>query len=579
MTIAQGMESGAPKGGMGGGVVPGLFPAPESLRPTLTGDRWAVVAGHPLVSQVAAEVLAAGGNAVDAGVAAGLATNVVQADMANFGGIAPILVRRPDGAVASVAGVGRWGREATLEAVRHRFGGSLPLGGAPCIVPGAPSAWITALREFGTWSFAQVAAPAIALAADGFLLDHRTATNLRIMGAGFTRWEQNAAIYWPHGRPPEAGDRLRQPDLARLLGDLAAAEHGDRVDGLQAVHDAFYRGEPARLIVEDVRARGGFLTLQDLHGFAAEVGTAPAVDFAGRRVFVTPTWSQGLIVAQALKVMEQLDPQRLGHNTGGYLHALAESFKVTFADRERHYADPETAEVGATELLAPAHLRELRDRVGERAAPAGQHARQAGPVLGSTTSIVVADGTGLVFNSSPSDTIDGGPIIAGLGIMCSPRGVQSRLVDGHPNAVAPGRRPCITPGVAIAVGGNHPDDFLAVACPGGDVIVEAITQAILNVDVFGMLPQQATEAPRVAAFSFPSAFHPHPAVEDVVFVEDRIPAEVRRDLAERGHEVTTWPAYEFDAGSVQIVQGRRHGEELVLTAGADPRRTAYAIAR
>src|ERR1700722_3126847 len=144
------------------------LPPSESSRPTLVGDHWMAVTGHPLTVQVAARVLEAGGNAVDAGVAAGLATNVVQVDMCNLGGIAPILVRPAGSAtVFSVAGVGRWSGSGTLDAYRGRYGSEMP-GCAPCIVPGALAGWLSALDRFGTWSFSDVAAPAIELATEGF---------------------------------------------------------------------------------------------------------------------------------------------------------------------------------------------------------------------------------------------------------------------------------------------------------------------------------------------------------------------------------------------------------------------------
>ena len=196
------MTESTQRSGMGGSLVPGTYPAPEAMRPTLVGESWSVVAGHPRVSMVAAEIFAAGGNAVDAGVAAGLASNVVQVDMCNFGGIAPILVR-PAGETNcfSVAGIGRWSRSASIEKLVSRYGGKLPLDGAPAIVPGAPAGWLKALEKFGTMSFAEVVAPAIKLAKEGFLLDRRSAQSLEITGRGYSRFETSAAIYQPGGSP------------------------------------------------------------------------------------------------------------------------------------------------------------------------------------------------------------------------------------------------------------------------------------------------------------------------------------------------------------------------------------------
>jgi gamma-glutamyltranspeptidase / glutathione hydrolase len=568
-------------GGMGGGLVAGLMPPPESMRPTVVGGHWAVVAGHPIVSQVAASVLAAGGNAVDAGVAAGLASNVVQVDMANFGGIAPILVRPSEStAVFSVCGVGVWGRTASIPALVARYGQSLPLGGAPCIVPGAPAGWIKALEVFGTWSFASVVKWASLLAQEGFPVDHRTSLSLQIASKEFQDWTSNREIYCPNDRAPTPGEWLVQKDLAALLGRLAAAEHGpNRKQALRAVHQEFYSGEIAARIASFVTAQGGFLTPEDLSGFEAEVSEAPSIAYNGWQVSVPPLWSQGLMLLQALGILRRLGLGAARHNSPAYLHALIEALKLAFSDRELFYGDPKYVSVDTSWLLSDDRLTRLAGLIGPSALPNRATSNVLTPKLGSTTAIVVIDGSGTVFCAAPSDTIDGGPIIPGLGILCSPRGVQSRLDPNHPNALAPGKRPCVTPAAAIALRTDGPE-VLALASPGGDVIVQAMLQAFLNVDLFGMTAQQAVEAPRVASFAAPSAFHPHPEVEKLVFVEQRISTRTRVALTQRGHRLVTWPAYEFDAGSVQLIHDIRRPDARgrALAAAADPRRSAYAAA-
>ena len=174
--------------------------------------------------------------------------------MCNFGGIASVLVRRAgDQTPYSVAEVGNWGARADREAILTQYGGDLPAGCVPCVVPGAPSAWITALEQFGTWSFADVSAPAAELATEGFPLDVRAAQELEVTGQDFQQWESSRQVDWPAGRPPRAGERLVQPALGRLLRNLAAAEHGaSRRERLAAVHDAFYRGWVAQTLVDFV---------------------------------------------------------------------------------------------------------------------------------------------------------------------------------------------------------------------------------------------------------------------------------------------------------------------------------------
>lgn len=568
MTIDQG---GAVKGGMGGGLVPGIYPPPRSMRPSLVGERWAVVAGHPKVAQVAAEIFLAGGNAVDAGVAAGLASNVVQVDMANFGGIAPILVR-PAGSSScfSVAGIGRWSRTASLSQMVDRYGGSMPLGGAPSIVPGAPAAWIASLAEFGTMSFAQVVQPAIELASDGFLLDDSLATSLRLLGQRFSRWEATSEVYRPQGADLRVGDRLRQPALAALLRSLADAESGDRggrAQQMRAAHDAFYRGSVATRIAEWVRENGGFMSDEDLASFEAEIAPAPHIPVGEWTFFSTPSWSQGPVALEILGILSR---------TSGSWHDLVESITLAFNDREDFLGAPDRLHVPYEKYLDANRLEELAGQIGDMALPGRPSDVGAGDALLSTTAVVTMDADGCTFATSPSDTLDGAPIIPELGIMCSPRGVQSRLLEGHPNSLAPGARPAVTPAALIGLSGN---EAWALACPGGDVIVQAMAQVIWSVLDKGLDPQEAVEAPRIAAFNAPSAFHPHSSADRLVLVENRVGTEECEDLRRRGHQVSMWPAFEFDAGSVQTIMRKLNADqEPYLLTGADPRRSAYSAA-
>lgn len=598
MTIDQGNLSrtaprSGPKGsGMGGGLVPGVFDQAESMRPTLYGEKWSVVAGHPLVTEVAADVLRAGGNAIDAGVTAGFASNVVQVEMCNLGGIAPILVREAKGAVHSIAGIGKWGRDASLERMTERYGQSLPLGGAPCIVPGALSGWLTALARFGTMSLNQILPPVIELAWKGFPLDPRTASNIAIMGRGFTKWQSSVDVYAPGGVPLRSGDRLIQRDLGELLAGLVEAEAralragASREGAIDAAHAWFYQGEIAEQIARFVTENGGYLDKADLADFRADVETAPAVDFGQWSVHVTPTWSQGPIIAQALGILERRGIRNIPSGTAEYFHEVIEALKVAFSERERTFGDPQFAPEPMSDLFRPDRLDELAELITATAAENLPTLPAAGPRLPSTTAIVVEDADGNTFAASPSDTIDGGPLIPGLGIICSPRGVQSRLSADHPNALRPGARPCVTPAAMIAVE-REPDPSAddsrvwAIACPGGDVIVQAVVQAMLQMDVYGESPQSAVEAPRVFGASYPGGFHPHPSGNKTVFVEASVPESVRDELAERGHSLVPWPANEFDAGSVQTVLDVEPptGGRRLIAAGADSRRTAYASAR
>ena len=565
------MSEAKVKGGMGGGLVPGTYPPPSAMRPSLLGEKWAVVAGHPRAANVAAEIFAAGGNAVDAGVAAGIASNVVQVDMANFGGIAPILIRpAASEQVFSVAGVGRWSKSVTLEAMLARHGGKLPLEGAPAIVPGAPAAWITALERFGTMSFEQVAQPAIELAREGFLLDHATAKSLEITGKNFRKWQSSLEVYRPNDIALKVGERLVQPALSALLQRIVDAEKetsGDRKKKLDGSIAAFYRGEVAETIVRWVTSHGGFMTLDDLAEFEAEIEIAPSLSYGDWNFHATPSWSQLPVALEILGILSK---------TKSTWHDLVEAITLAFNDREDYLAAPGQMIMDLKEMLSEERLNTLAGSIGNSSLAGRSGINSTSPVMKSTTAVVTMDASGCTFSTSPSDTLDGGPIIPSLGILCSPRGVQSRLDPDHPNRLVPGGRPVITPAALIGI---MNDQSWALACPGGDVIVQAMAQVVWRVLKDTPHLQEAVELPRIAAFNAPSAFHPHPSADRLVYVEKRLGEDEIKKLSNHGHNVEVWPEFEFDAGSVQTIQSQvnSNGTRFMMT-GTDPRRSAYAQA-
>ena len=571
-------------GGMrnAGSPTPALFPPPESMRPTIVGRDFVVSAGHPVVAQSMAEVMARGGTAIDAGVVGGLLSNVVQVDMCNLGGVAPTLIRMAGSSdIHVIDGVGPWGHEVTLDAFLARHSGKMPLGSPVGVVPAAFDAWCTALSRFGTWRLADVMAPAIDYATNGLPLDIRSAKAFELLGNGFSDYETSRAIYWPKGRPPRPGERMVQADLGRTLARLAACDTGPRETGIAAARALFYEGEIAQELLAFHRETGGWLTAEDLASYQSPVGTAPEIRFRGWRIAAPGTVSQGPVMLQALAILDGLTLDSFAHGSSGHLHLVAEALKQGFAERERHYTDPAFAETAITELLAPNRIAALRDAIlTDGVLPGAAADPQAGVGRFDTTYVAAADAAGNIFSSMPSDTIDGAPIAPGLGFFVSPRGVQSRLEPNHPAAIAPGKRPRLTPAPGIAIN-DATGEALAIGCPGGDMIVQAMTQSLVDMIVYGMTPQQAVETPRIATFSHPGSFYPHPAFPKRLAVEGRISAETRKALAAKGHVIHDWPDFEFDAGGVSIAGQRvlTEGEPPCLVAAADPRRITYAAGR
>ena len=522
------------------------------------GTNGMVASGHFLATLAGERILARGGNAVDAGVAAGICLCVLHTDMVNFAGVAPIIVYlAEEDRVLTISGLGRWPRAASVAYFKERCGGKIPLGVLRCITPGSPDAWITALAEYGTMSLAEVMEDAFRLAGEGFPMHPFMAANVREAAAQVQQWPSSAEILLPGGRAPEAGQIFVQRDLARTMRRMvdaeASARGAGRRAGLEAARDLFYRGDIAREIAEFYAAEGGLLTYDDLAGFRAQIEEPVRARFREYEIYTCGPWCQGPVLAQALALLEGQDLAALGHNSAAYVHHVTEALKLAFADRERYYGDPEFVDVPMRALLSAEYAEARRrlidpDRAHAGMPPAGDP-RRSGPAAEpwtglvapepmaaetlDTTYVCAVDRRGNIFSATPSDGCLSAPITPGTGLGVSSRGSQSWAVEGHPSSIAPGKRPRLTPCPAIVMKNGKP--FMPLGTPGGDVQCQAMLEVFLNVAVFGMSPQAAIEAPRFATYSYPGSFEPHEYHKDELRIERRLAAEVGDALGAKGH--------------------------------------------
>jgi gamma-glutamyltranspeptidase/glutathione hydrolase len=560
------------------------------MRPTIYGTRHAISAGHYLAASAGFAILEAGGNAIDAGVAAGLALGVLQPDLVSPGGVAPILIRLAGGHVESIAGLGRWPRSLPPDLFMAKHEGRIPEGVLRTVTPAAIDAWITALARHGTMRFADVATPAIRFADEGFAVYPLLARSIAAHADEYRRWPQNAAVFLPGDRVPEVGAKFVQPDLARTLQFLADQDRpasGGREAGLQAARDAFYRGDIAREIAAFQAREGGYLTMDDLAGYHSPVEPVVRRSWRGHEVIVCGPWCQGLALLEALALVEQIGIDGLAHNSPDYLHRILECLNLALADREYFFGDPDFIDVPIEWLLDPRTISRRAGSVrdgyafGEMPPPLNRVASEIPPsqsampkVEADTSYVAVVDRWGNAFSATPSDGASSVPMVPGLGMIASGRGSQSRPDPRHPAGVAPGKRPRLTPNPAIIV---TPDGgVMPFGTPGGDVQIQAMLQVLLNHFHFGMELQEAIEAPRVASYSFPSSFAPFEYFPGRLAAEARIDPATIQDLASRGHQMHAWPDFTWLAGSVEAV--RTDPGRGLLSAGADPRRPAYAIA-
>ena len=560
-----------------------------TCKPLVTGRHFAVAAGHPLSAMAAAEVLRSGGNAIDAGVAAGIATGVLESILVSFGGVAPIILYSAEhDEIVTISGLGTWPAAVDPEYFIRRHGGRIPLGILRTVVPAAPDAWITALSRYGRMGFAEVASFAIEFARDGFQTYQFFTDRIAEKREGYSRYSSTAAIYLPDGAPPVPGTMFRQPELAaslQLLADIdrAAARSGGRQAGLAAARAAFYEGEIAREMVAHVQGEGGELTLEDLAGFSVDVEPPVSVSFGGWQVNGCSTWCQGPMLLQALKILEGLDLKGMGHNSPDYVHYLAEAIKLAAVDRDRYYGDPKFVDVPLDRLLSEAHARKLAQGIDPGRAITHPDPREAeaaakadlavGDSTLDTSYVCVVDKAGNAFSATPSDAPHHAAVAPKLGFIVSARGSQSWTDPTHPAGIAPGKRPRLTPNPALATG---PDGrIMPFGSPGGDVQTQAMLQGFLNRVLFGFDTQTAVEAPRFATYDFPSSWEPHERQSQVLKLETTLYDDVAGDLAARGHEVVRWPERVWRAGSLSMIDHDRAAGHM--SAGSDPRREAQAL--
>ncbi|MFN8522836.1 MAG: gamma-glutamyltransferase family protein [Chloroflexota bacterium] len=571
-----------------------LFEGPrKTRRPTVRGRTHAISAGHHLAALAGQRILERGGNAIDAGVSAGICIGLLLPDLVNFGGVAPIILHSAKtGQTHTISGVGRWPKAASIDKVRDPATGNMARDLRQCVVPAAPDAWLLALDKFGTMSLGEILRDPIDLCQNGFVMYDLLATAVAGKADKFRGWPGSAKVFLRDGQPLAVGEVVYQHDLAntfrRLVAAYDAAAVNGRAAGYQAARDLFYRGEIAREIAAFSQSNGGLLDYDDLASFSVRLETPIHVDYRGYELWGCGPWSQGPTLPIALRVLEGYDVKSLGHNTPEYLHIITEALKAAFSDRHHHIGDPDFYPVPIDELLSPEHGAAWRQRIDlNRAYPEMPPRSEAGsrngrePVAspqgrvslpGDTSYVAVVDDQGNAFSATPSDGFNV-PIVPGLGFVISGRGIQSWLDPDAPAAVQPGKRPRLTTNPFILYKDGQP--VMPFGTPGADVQPQAMLQFLLNMVEFGMDPQEAAEAPRLSSYSFPMTADPHPYRPNLVKMEARIGREAFEGLAARGHEVEAWPDWHPAAGSVcGIWIDRVKG---TLAAGADPRRVAYAL--
>jgi gamma-glutamyltranspeptidase / glutathione hydrolase len=551
---------------------------------------------HWLASAAGMRLLEQGGNAFDGAVAAGLTLQVVEPHMNGPGGDLPALFwseRLGEARVLCAQGPAPAG--ATIERYKELGFEVMPgTGPLAACVPGAFDGWMLLLRDFGTARLADVMAPAIGYAERGYpLVPDITAAIEDVEPLFREEWTSSADLYLADG-VPRPGTLFRNPALAATYGRIVREAEGaskSREGQIDAARDAFYRG----FVAEEIIEQGGLLAGDDLASW--ESGFEPPVtfDYDGLTICKTGPWGQGPVFLQQLALLAGFDVESMGLGSAEYLHTVVECAKLAFADREAWYGDPSFVDVPIGDLLSDPYSAQRRELVTAEAsaelrpgAPGGRPPRLpafrpapatlgAGePTLhtGDTCHVDVADRLGNLVAATPSGGwLSSSPVIASLGFPLGTRAQMFTLEEGHPNSLAPRKRPRTTLSPSLALRDGEP--YMAFGTPGGDQQDQWSLAFLLAHVHFGLNLQASIEAPAFHTTHFPSSFYRREAFPTRVHVEGRCPPQVVDDLRRRGHEVQV-----EDDWALGRMSAVARGPDGTLRGAAGPRRMqGYAIGR
>jgi gamma-glutamyltranspeptidase/glutathione hydrolase len=501
---------------------------------------------QPLATLAAIETLKAGGNAVDAAIAANAVLGVTEPMSCGIGGDLFAIVwdaktKRLYGLNAS----GRSPRGLTLEEFQKRKLEYVPkYGPLPVSVPGCVDGWAELHKRFGKLSFEQVLSPAIRYAREGFPVTEVIAQYWPAGPEALKAYQLHPGFeqtYMPDGHPPKHGEIFRNPALASTLDQIA---HGGR--------DAFYRGDIARTIDQFMREIGGFLRYKDLAEHHSDWVEPVSVNYRGYDVWELPPNGQGIAALQMLQILKKFDLRGAGYGSADHLHYLVEAKKLAFEDRARFYADPQFYKSPIHELISAAYADKRRALINPKRAAASVTAGNPAVDEGDTIYLTTADADRNMVSLIQSNYrgFGSGMCPTGLGFSLQNRGELFDLTPGRPNSYAPGKRPFHTIIPAFVTKDDKP--VMSFGVMGGDMQPQGHVQILINLLDFDMGLQEAGDAPRVhhIGTSEPTGEPADPRGGQVQ-IESGFPPETVRELVGRGHKVSA--ALGSDFGGYQAI--------------------------
>lgn len=543
-------------------VAPAASPSPGKPLPERAAEgRAAMVASaHPLATQAGLEILRQGGNAVDAAVATAFALGVVEPNASGLGGGGYILFYNAKTGRAECVD---YREQAPARATPDMYPLSpdgkgvrdkaSTIGHRASAVPGNLAGLSLALQRWGTLSLAEVLAPAIRLAEEGYPVTKTLSEMMSNYYDKLVQFPEAARVYLKDGLAYEPGDKLVLKDLARTLRLIAAQGP-----------DVFYRGEIADAVVKEMAAGGGLITKEDLAAYRPKLREPVRGTYRGLQLIsMPPSSSGGTHVIQLLNILEGFDIAKLGTNTAAVLHVQAEAAKRVFADRAKYSGDADFVPVPTAGLISKEYAARLRetislDKPGEKVPAGNPYSLPSGGT--SHASFADRDGNLVALTQTINLFFGSGVVIPGYGIMMNDEMDDFVPVPGNANSIAPGKRPASSMSPTIVLKDGRP--LLSLGSPGATRIITTLPQILMNIVDHGMDLQQAINAPRA---------HCQGAQ---IEVESRIPETVRDTLKAQGHRLSVRGAVDLHFGGAQAVMidpksGRYFG-------AADPRRDGFA---
>ncbi|EEI3459710.1 gamma-glutamyltransferase [Salmonella enterica subsp. salamae] len=515
-----------------------------------------------MATQVGVDILKQGGNAVDAAVAVGYALAVTHPQAGNLGGGGFMLLRTKDGATTAIDFREMAPAGATRDMFLDEQGNpdskkslTSPLASG---TPGTVAGLSLALEKYGSLPLNSVVRPAIKLAQEGFIVNDALADDLKTYGSEVLPHHENSkAIFWKDGEPLKKGDKLVQQDLANSLTMIA--ENGP---------DAFYKGEIARQIAQQMQQNGGLITTDDLAAYQAVERTPVSGEYRGYQIFsMPPPSSGGIHIIQILNILENFDMKKYGFGSADAIQIMAEAEKYAYADRSEYLGDPDFVNVPWQALTSKAYAKSIAGQIDINKAKPSSEIRpgKLAPYESDQTthfSVVDKDGNAVAVTYTLNTTFGTGIVAGNTGILLNNQmddfsakpGVPNvyGLVGGEANAVGPKKRPLSSMSPTIVV--KDGKTWLVTGSPGGSRIITTVLQMVVNTIDFGMNVAEATNAPR---------FH-HQWLPDELRVEKGFSPDTLKLLEQKGQKVALKEAM----GSTQSIMVGPDGE---LYGASDPR--------